>query len=88
MLDQAVRHVRTKKMRKHDERPYSRPDGARLGWPPCRPFRWLPRHGKPTCVLEWIAQRLVRTAANPAVYTAIVVTAILAIQIFGLPGGK
>jgi hypothetical protein len=48
-------------------------------------FRWLPRHGNPRSIYECISQNLVKLIAYLPVYTAIVVTLVLVIQIFGLP---
>lgn len=46
-----------------------------------RPFRWLPRHGAPICVAEWMAQALVRLTAWLPFYIALVVTVILVVQV-------
>lgn len=35
-----------------------------------RPFRWLPRQGKPLCLGEWLSQSIVRCA--PVITLAIV----------------
>lgn len=54
-----------------------------------QPFRWLPRHGDPLCVGEWASQHIVRFFAYLPVYTAVVVTIVVVIQIwhpFGLGG--
>lgn len=51
---------------------------------PGEKFRWLPRHGGPFCVGEWIVQHAVKTFAYLPVYTAVVVTLILVIQLFGI----
>lgn len=51
-----------------------------LTWTPGEPpFRWLPRHGEPSCVLEFISQQLMRFAAYLPVYTAAVSTLTLVI---------
>jgi hypothetical protein len=67
-----------------DERP--------LSWRPIHgeTFRWLPRQGEPLCVAEWITQKIIKLVAYTPVYTAIVVTLVLLVQIFGVPfvGGK
>jgi hypothetical protein len=47
-----------------------------------RPFRWLPRHGQPYCIGEWAAQHLIRLAAWLPVYIAVIVTLIVAFQVF------
>lgn len=53
-------------------------------------FRWLPRHGKPTRGLERLTQGTVRGLAMLPVYTALIVTLVLLLQIFGVPfiGGR
>lgn len=48
-------------------------------------FRWLPRHGQPSCVGEWISQVLVRCLAWAPLYTAVVVTAMALVYVFGFP---
>jgi len=49
-------------------------------------IRWLPRHGSPQNMFEWICQTAIRIVAFLPVYIAIVVTLILLIEIFGVPG--
>jgi len=49
-------------------------------------IRWLPRHGSPQNAFEWICQTAIRIVAFLPVYIAIVVTLILLIEIFGVPG--
>jgi hypothetical protein len=68
-----------------DTRPYKRESSGRLTWfPVCgKPFRWLPRHGEPTCILEWITQMAIRVAAWLPVYTAIMVTLTLIVLVKG-----
>lgn len=63
-------------LRYGDARPYRRTDHRTgLSWTVMdRPIRWLPRHGEPYCVLEWISQMLVRAVAFLPVYTAIIAT--------------
>lgn len=55
-----------------------------------QPFRWLPRQGEPSCVVEWISQTVIKIIAYLPVYTAIVVTLVLLVQLFGIPfiGGR
>jgi hypothetical protein len=50
-----------------------------------QPFRWLPRHGEPSCVGEWLSQRFIVVVAWLPVYTAIVVTLALLVLLFGVP---
>jgi hypothetical protein len=57
--------------REGDDRPFHY-DGPMLKTQ--RPIRWLPRHGDPTCVLEFWSQQFVKWAAYLPVYTAIVAT--------------
>jgi hypothetical protein len=57
--------------RKGDDRPFHY-DGPMMKAK--RPIRWLPRHGDPTCVLEFWSQQFVKWAAHLPVYTAIIVT--------------
>lgn len=55
-----------------------------------QPFRWLPRQGKPLSIAEWISQTMIKVIAYLPIYTAIVVTLVLLVQLFGIPfvGGK
>jgi hypothetical protein len=68
-----------------DTRPYRHESDGRLSWFPIRgkPFRWLPRHGEPTCILEWISQKIIITTAWLPVYTAIMVTLTLIVLLKG-----
>jgi hypothetical protein len=75
--------------RKGDERPLKHDQHVALTLTPAegQPFRWLPRHGQPSCIGEWSAQHTVRFLAWLPVYVGIVVTLILVIQLlhpFGL----
>ena len=45
-------------------------------------FRWLPRHGKPTCLGECLVQRFVKGFAWLPVYTAVVVTLCLLVLVW------
>lgn len=85
MIRPAVRHVRSSRMRLGDTRPYSRKDGVALGRSPQHPFRWLPRHGDPYCLAEWLVQRALRALSHPAVYTVTVIGVGIAVQV--LTGG-
>lgn len=76
-------------MREGDERPFNHEEGVSLTLLPAQgqPFRWLPRHGQPSCIGEWASQHVVRFLAWLPVYSALVITAVLIIQIwhpFGL----
>lgn len=56
-----------------------------------RPYRWLPRHGEPLCILEWLSQKSIIALAWAPLYTAIVVTVVLILIVFGVPfigGGR
>jgi hypothetical protein len=68
-----------------DTRPYKRGSDGHLGWLPDgdEPFRWLPRHGEPTCILEWITQKAIKITAWLPVYTSIMVTLTLAVLLKG-----
>jgi len=48
-------------------------------------LKLLPRHGEPSCILEWGVQWLVKALAWAPLYTAVVVTLTLALIIFGVP---
>ena len=50
-------------------------------WPTSGPFRWLPRQGKPTCIGECLAQRVIKGLAWLPVYTAVVVTLCLLVLV-------
>lgn len=75
-----------------DKRPFKHDPDQTLTLIPVHgePFRWLPRHGDPSCVLEWLSQKLIKVIAFLPVYVAIVVTMSLLLQIFGVPfvGGR
>lgn len=62
-------------------------DGINLTLTPAdnRPFRWLPRHGQPFCVGEWLSQAAVKAVAWTPTYTAIVATLTLVAVLFGVP---
>lgn len=45
-------------------------------------FRWLPRQGRPSSVLEWLSQTTVKIIAWLPIYIAIVVTIILLVQLY------
>lgn len=49
------------------------------------PIRWLPRHGYPRSNGEWILQKAIQTIAFLPVYTALVVTLVLLVLVFGVP---
>lgn len=51
------------------------------------PRSWLPRNGLPHSVVELLVQRLIRVLSFLPVYTAVIVTCIILIQVFGLPWG-
>lgn len=56
-----------------DTRPLRNPAG-RVTEPMPGPTRWLPQHGDPFCLLEWLSQSIVKLIAYLPVYVAIVVT--------------
>lgn len=70
-----------------DNRPLKRDPSIRLKWAPSihAPLRWLPRHGEPFCMVEWMSQKVISSLAFLPVYTAIIVTLVLLVQIFGVP---
>lgn len=75
--------------REGDERPFEHTEGVSLTLRPApgQPFRWLPRQGEPLCIGEWASQHVVRFFAYLPVYTAIIVTFVIIIQVlhpFGL----
>ncbi len=43
------------------------------------PMRWLPRHGNPTCLIEWLSQGT--THHRVVLYIAFVVTLTLVVQL-------
>lgn len=47
------------------------------------PLRLLPRHGKPTCYLEWVSQKTIKSIAFLPVYISlfVVLTAVTCIWI-------
>lgn len=50
-----------------------------------RPYHWLPRQGDPLSKTEQIVQSAIKVCAILPVYTAIIVTLVLLMQIFGIP---
>lgn len=70
-----------------DNRPLRRDPSIELKWRLDRnaPFRWLPRYGEPWCIAEWIVQKVIKWVAYAPIYTAIIVTLVLLVQIFGVP---
>lgn len=77
----------TDSRRAGDTRSYRRDPSIGLTWVPARdvPFRWLPRHGEPWCVFEWITQETIKMIAWFPVYLAIFLILTLLVQIFGVP---
>lgn len=73
--------------RKDDQRPYQHTPGLALTLTPDgdEPFRWLPRHGQPSCIGEWVTQHAIKAAAWAPLYTAVVVTLTLLVFVFGVP---
>ena len=68
-----------------DVRPENRPEGVGLTMFPhdgLSQVRWLPRHGEPLCILDWVSQSTVRLLAWLPFYTALIVTLMLAIELF------
>lgn len=60
-------------------------DGLNVLHSPDEPLRLLPRHGEPFCLLEWVTQKTVKVVAYLPIYTAIIVTIVLLLEIFGIP---
>lgn len=75
-----------------DRRPFIRDPNVNLTWIPSlhEPIRWLPRNGEPFSVAERTSQIIIKTIAYLPIYIAIIVTAVLLVQIFGVPfvGGR
>jgi hypothetical protein len=69
--------------RKGDERPFRHTKGVPLNLTPTHDesFRWLPRHGEPSCIGEWVTQRMIQVLAYLPVYTAVVVTLCLIVLV-------
>jgi hypothetical protein len=76
----------TNYLRRGDTRPFRRNPNVGLSWRPLiqAPIRWLPRHGDPFCVLEWISQKAIKTLAYLPVYIAVVTTITLIVLIFSV----
>ena len=78
--------------RKGDIRPFKRDPEIPIRWVLRlhNPFRWLPRHGEPSCYLELTSQRVIKALALLPIYTAVIVTIVLLVQVFGIPfiGGR
>lgn len=78
----------TLKSRKGDRCRDLRGSSDRLTWSMTEysSFRWLPKHGKPSSVFEWLSQNFVKLIAWLPVYIAIVVTLIFLLQIYLVHG--
>lgn len=50
-----------------------------------RSFRWLPKHGEPKRILEFISQAIVKITAFLPLYVTVVVTITLLFVLFGVP---
>lgn len=68
-----------------DDRPIARGDGVPLAVFPTKPFRWLPRHGQPFCVVEWVTQNTVKALAYFPVYLVVLAVVVLIVSV--LVGG-
>jgi hypothetical protein len=73
--------------RKGDERPRRHRPGVDLTLTPAHgePFRWLPRHGEPSCIGEWVTQQAIRWLAWLPLYTALIATLVLLVLVFDIP---
>jgi hypothetical protein len=70
-------------MRDGDDRPFKQDPPPPLAFLPLKgePFRWLPRHGQPYCVAEWLSQWIVRRTPG---LTLLIVALSLALQVWVL----
>ena len=68
--------------RNGDTRPFESPVKERLAWHPLLPIRWLPRHGQPGCLIEWVSQKFVRLSAWLPFYIAVIATLTLVVVLF------
>lgn len=59
--------------RKGDERPKQHAHGVPLNLHPDHdePFRWLPRHGEPSCIGEWLTQKTLKGLSWFPIYATI-----------------
>lgn len=73
--------------REGDVRPRKHTKGVPLNLHPAhgQSFRWLPRHGEPSCIGEWVSQRTITALAWLPFYTALVATLVLLVLVFGVP---
>lgn len=69
--------------RSGDTRPFESARKERLAWHPTLPIRWLPRHGNPGCLVEWLSQGIVKWAAYLPVYIAIIVALTVVVVLLG-----
>jgi hypothetical protein len=77
-----MRSEKTDERREGDERDFRQPGHLHF-WPAHgQPFRWLPRHGEPICIAEWMSQKVIRGVAFLPIYTAVVVTIALIAQLW------
>ncbi len=62
--------------RKGDSRPVHHDKGLSLRLTPEQhePFRFLPKHGDPYCISEWVSQQTIRGMAFIPIYIAFVTT--------------
>lgn len=77
----------TDRRRIGDTRSLRRDSGSKLTWDPNfnRQFRWLPRHGDPSCVAEWFSQKMIKSLAYLPIYTFIMVVLTFLVVVFGIP---
>ena len=69
--------------REGDERSLEGDEDVNLTFLPAhdQPMRWLPKHGKPLCIGEWLSQNFIKSIAWWPVYVGIVTTVTLLIII-------
>lgn len=52
-------------------------------WPRAgQPLRLLPRHGDPHCLVEWLAQNMLKAVAYPPAYVLLILTILVVVQLY------
>lgn len=75
--------IRTpKKRREGDTRPFKTKGRLKLFPMTGEKIRWLPRQGEPVCIVEVISQVVAKIVSYSPVYTAVIVTLSLFVQLY------
>lgn len=91
--DRALRDILESGRAKHEARKEGKREGDGRAWTQRypltffpnwhEPMRWLPKHGEPLCVGEWVSQAIYRNRL--LLYIAVVATMTLYVAVAGVP---